>query len=221
MHYPFSLWFFQLLSNTICSSTPTTLTIENSGKLAIKSLSIKKKKLGGRLLHKFLLDFFCHAIVQLVLETFLILEQIFNTCLQYLSDNTIAFDEESVNSMLPLEPGESAELGMVIMPEEAWKTQAFVENIKSSMTLSYAAEDIEDGGYGREIVFAVELIVMPSISVGKYEVYELKKHPSCCCVCFDLCNEASLDANFEVYVHETKGMLAMEYFIILSCNCFV
>jgi len=148
-------------------STPTKLTIENSGKLPIKSLSIKKKKLG---------------------------------------DNTIAFDEESVNSMLPLEPGKSADLDMIIMPEEAWKTQTFVENIQSSMTLSYAAEDIKDGGYGREIVFAVELIVMPSISVGKYEVYELKKHPSCCCVCFELCNEASLDANFEVYVRETKDI---------------
>ena len=62
-----------------------------------------------------------------------------------------------------------------------------------------------DDGYGREIAFAVDMKVMPSISVDGYEVYEFNKHPSCCCLCFDVDNHASVDMKFQVFINETKG----------------
>ena len=108
------------------------------------------------------------------------------------------------------------------MPEDAWKAHATVKNMKSSLTIAYAAEEIKDDGYGREIAFAVDMKVMPSILVEGYEVYEFNKHPSCCCLCFNVQNHSSVDMTFHVFINETKGKISTtllatnEYFLMES-----
>ena len=123
------------------------------------------------------------------------------------SDNAIAFNEESIDSILPLEPGKSGDIGLTMMPHDAWKAHSTANTIKSSLTISYADEKLKDGGYGREIAFTVNMKVMASISVENYEVYEFSKHPSCCCLCFDVINHASINMKFQVSIKETRGNL--------------
>lgn len=89
------------------------------------------------------------------------------------------------------------------MPEDAWKGQSSIDDISSTLTVSYASEADEE--YEREIAFVVDIKVMASLSIGRYDVYEISKHQSCCCLCFDVDNRASIDMKLEVTVQETKG----------------
>ena len=132
-------------------------------------------------------------------------------------DKAIAFDEESWKSILPLDPGKSADIDLLIMPEDAWKAPPNVDNIKSSLTLSYTNQEDDSNGYGREIAFVIDVKMMASLSIESYEVYEITKHPSCCCLCFDVHNHASIDMNFEVFIKETKGNL---HFLAFFAVCF-
>lgn len=128
----------------------------------------------------------------------------------HLLDTTISFDDESYKSLLPLEPGKSLDLDLTIMPEQAWRAQPSVDKIESILTLSYSNEDGD--GYEREIGFVVDVKVMASLSIENYEVYEISKHPSCCCLCFDVHNHASIDMKIEVVIKETQGDINDAFF---------
>ena len=92
------------------------------------------------------------------------------------------------------------------MSEEAWKIQPFAEKIQSTLTFFYSGDDDTSTGFGREISFVVDIKVMPSLSISNYDVYEIDKHPCCCCLCFDVKNHASIDMKIETSVVETEGM---------------
>ena len=116
------------------------------------------------------------------------------------------YDAEQLKSIVPLEPGCSADLNILVMPKEAWKIQPLAEKIQSTLTLTYSGEEDIYSGYGREISLVLDIKVMPSLSLSNYDVYEIEKHPSCCCLCFDVKNQTSVDINIQTNLRETKGL---------------
>eukprot|EP00795_Rhopilema_esculentum_P008579 gene8579-14587_t len=158
---------FTSLSSYRGHSTPTTVTIENIGKIPIRSISTKIKKA---------------------------------------TEKVPSFDENALQSIVPLEAGQSAELHIQLMSEEAWKIQPFAEKIQSTLTFFYTGDDDSSAGFGREISLVVDIKVMPSLSISNYDVYEIDKHPCCCCLCFDVQNHASIDMMIETSVVETEDI---------------
>eukprot|EP00794_Sanderia_malayensis_P011960 gene11960-13197_t len=148
-------------------STTATMTLENSGKIPVKNISVK---------------------------------------LQKTTEKAILIDEEVFDSFLPLEPGTSASFDIVVMPSVAWTISPTAEKIKATLTFSYSCEEDAAEGFGREISMVVDIKVMPSLSLSNFDVYEIARHPSCCCLCFDVENHTSIAMNIETNVKETQDI---------------
>ena len=87
----------------------------------------------------------------------------------------VIFNEEQVQKQLPLAPGDSIHLDVVIMPEASWKLYNNKDKIETMLIMSYSCEEGEQGGYTREIYWVTIIKVMPSLEFSNLELFEIER----------------------------------------------
>ena len=82
---------------------------------------------------------------------------------------------EQVTEKLPLQPGDSIHLDVVIMPEDSWKLYNNQDKIEPMLIMSYSCQEGEEGGYTREISWVTVIKVMPSLEFSNLELFEIER----------------------------------------------
>lgn len=82
---------------------------------------------------------------------------------------------EQVEENLPLQPGDSINLDVVIMPESSWKQYNNQDKIEPMLIMSYSCQEGEEGGYTREISWVTVIKVMPSLEFSNLELFEIER----------------------------------------------
>lgn len=87
----------------------------------------------------------------------------------------VIYKLEQVEEKLPLQPGDSIHLDVVIMPEDSWKLYNNKDKIEPMLIMSYSCEEGVQGGYTREICWVTVIKVMPSLEFSNMELFEIER----------------------------------------------
>jgi len=88
----------------------------------------------------------------------------------------VVFNKKQVEDKLPLAPGDSIHLDVVIMPEDSWKFYNNQDKVETMLIISYSCEQGEVGGYTREICWVTTIKVMPSLEFSNLELFQMERY---------------------------------------------
>ena len=91
------------------------------------------------------------------------------------AEKTVVFDENALQRHLPLEPGKTAEMSILVLGSQAWKLHPATDKIRAYMIFSYSGDDVEKIEYTRDISMVVDVKVMPSLQLSNFDIYELER----------------------------------------------
>ena len=103
---------------------------------------------------------------------------------------------EQVEEKLPLQPGDSINLDVVIMPESSWKQYNNQDKIEPMLIMSYSCQEGEESGYTREISWVTVIKVMPSLEFSNLELFEIERF-----VCLFFVRDVFLFALIKIWKH--------------------
>ena len=102
--------------------------------------------------------------------------------LTYCLEKNVVFNDVVVQSSLPLPPGETISIDVVIMPEESWMFCTNKDKLEVSVTINYSCEEDTSDVYNREASWVTYVKVMPSLEFSNVTFSELERYFSFCFV---------------------------------------
>lgn len=93
----------------------------------------------------------------------------------FFTEVNVIFNKDYLENQLPLIPGDSINLDVVIMPEDSWKLYNNQDKIETMLTMSYSCEEGNMEGYFREICWVTHVKVMPSLVFSNLELFEVER----------------------------------------------
>jgi len=139
----------------------------------------------------------------------------FNIELKKSKEKGMLFDVASITSELPLEPGNTINLNVTVMPEESWQFHSTADKIEVALFMTYSSN--QDNDFIRKMNWLTYVNVMPSLQFTNIQFNEIERHAECCCISFEATNMTSVAMDVTCQV-QTK--LAEETTAGITCGCY-